>query len=160
MPRDGALSRNAGERSERRQPAAQAAIDDWDVPQKDEIAGKQRLSGLVQKREVIVRMGSAPRTKRQGAVAEIELGLTVDLLLRCNKLDVGQHVAHDASECVEVERSAHRECAWQIAMTDEYRTLPGKGGIAEHVIRMGMGVDYVADRLCGDGADRSEQPPS
>src|SRR5262249_22128255 len=46
----------------------------------------------------------------------------------------------------------------QIAMAHEYRTLAREGGIAERMIGMRMGVDHVADRFCGHGADRSTQP--
>src|SRR5215470_6606994 len=43
-------------------------------------------------------------------------------------------------------------------MTDENCVLSGKGGIAEHVIRMSMGIYHVADRLRCNGANCCEQP--
>src|SRR5262249_55999533 len=88
------------------------------------------------------------------------VGVVVGLAVRRKEVGGGQHVDDDASECIEVEWPAHRKRARQIAMADKYCILAGECGIAEHVIRMGMGVDHVTDRLCGDGADRGEQPPS
>ena len=155
MTRNGAAGRNAGKGSERRQPAAQAAVNHRNVLQKDEIAGKQRLRSLVQDGEVVIRMGDPPRMKRQHAVAEIEPLVIDDLPLRGNKLNIVQHISHDAPECIEVERPAFRKRARQMAMTHEYRSLLNEGRIAERVIRMRVGIDHVADRLCRNGADRS-----
>src|SRR5215470_3010582 len=49
VARDDVLCRNLSKRPERRQPTPQTAVNDRDVLQKDEIAGKERLSGLIEK---------------------------------------------------------------------------------------------------------------
>ena len=42
-------------------------------------------------------------------------------------------------------------------MADETGSLAGEGRIAEDMVGMAVGVDDVADRLVGAGADRREQ---
>ena len=45
-------------------------------------------------------------------------------------------------------------------MADKYGSIANECCVAKDVIRMAVGVDDVADRLVGAGADRREQLPS
>jgi hypothetical protein len=94
--------RNPGNLIQRGEPAAQAPIYHRDVLDEDEIAGKQRLAGIVQHGKIIVRVGGRPLSKREHVVAEIELHVILDHKLRRNKLDALERVTHAAPKCVEI----------------------------------------------------------
>src|SRR5262247_3955255 len=153
MAGDHALRRQARQRIEHAQPAAQAAVKDRNVVEEHEVARQQGLRLLVEHREVGVGMGGRPRMENQPAPAEVENILAVDQPGGRDDFYPGhQVVAEDAAEIAQVERAARRQAAWQVLVADE-DGVAREGGIAEHVVGMGVRVDDVAHRLRGHAAD-------
>src|SRR4051794_20731131 len=103
-------------------------------------------------------MRGAPRLQSKDAAAEIEFDFTVDQQRRCDDLNLtDQLVAHQSAERIEIELPACRQRARQVLVSDENRRLVRKCRIAEHMVRMRMRVDDVADRLRSHLSNRSQE---
>ena len=115
------------------------------------------LARLIEHRQIVVAVPGRPGPQGEPA-AEIERHSVLDEQCRRHDLDVvDQFGAHDAAESVEIKRPAARERLRQIAVADKAGSVRNEGRIAEHMVGMAMGVDDVADRLAGAGADRGQQ---
>src|SRR5262249_27879538 len=140
-------------------PAADAPVDDRDVPGEEEVAREQGSGRLVEHRQVVVGVGGRPGLKHERPMAEVEGEFAGhqgrgrdDPYLR------QQFVAHRAAERVDVMLPAGGECPRQIPVANENRAFARKGRIAEHVIRMHVGIDHVADRLGRNLAEGGREP--
>src|SRR5499427_6859794 len=123
------------------------------MPQKYQVASKQRSGGLIQNRKIIVGVRSRPGLKQEDSIAQIDPRLALDDLGRWNDFDIcHQFVAQHLSKRIEIELSASSECSREVLVADDHRAL--ERSVPEEVIGMGMGVDEVPNRLqrhCADG---------
>src|SRR5262249_38981600 len=115
-------------------PAADAPVDDRDVPGEEEVARKQGSGRPIEYRQVVVGVGGRPSLEAERAVAQIK-GQFIghegrrrdDPYLR------QQFVAHRAAERVDVMLTAGGERPRQSPVADEHRARAREGRIAEHV---------------------------
>src|SRR5678815_1701815 len=70
---------------------------------------------------------------------------------------VDQLIAHRSSEAVEIELAAGGQRPGQVLVADEHGAVAGERGVSEDVIGMAVGIDDIADRPVGAGANGGEQ---
>ena len=123
------------------------------MPQKYEVASKQRSGGLVQNRKIIVGVRGPPGLEQEDSIAKINPRLALDDLRWRNDFDIcHQFVAQHSSKSIEIELAASSERSRKVLVADDYGAL--ERSVSEDVIGMGMGVDDVPNRLrrhCPDG---------
>ena len=122
------------------------------------VTREQGAGCLVQNGQIIVGVGRGPGPYRQRASSQIELRLVRHQLVRRDNLRVRhEFLPHRAAEGVEVELSARRQRARQIAVAHEHCPLALECCIAENMVGMHMRIDHIADRLGGPCTDRGQQ---
>src|SRR5262249_53672882 len=127
------------------------------MPQKYQVASKQRSGGLIQNRKIIVGVRRLPSLEHQDSIAQIDPRLALDDLRWRNDFDIcHQFVAEYSSKGIEIELAASSERSREVFVADDHSTL--ERSVPEDVIGMGMGVDDVPNRLrrhCADGCKQS-----
>src|SRR5256886_17599614 len=112
------------------------------MPQKYEVASKQRSGGLVQNRKIIVGVRGPPGLEQEDSIAQIDPRLALDDLRWRNDFDIcHQFVAQHSSKGIEIELAASSERSREVLVADDYRVL--ERSVPEDVVGMGMGVDDV-----------------
>src|SRR6266480_3349429 len=102
------------------------------MPQKYEVASKQRSGGLVQHRKIIVGVRGPPGLEHEDSIAKIDPRLALDDLGWRNDLDVcHQLVAQHSSKGIEIEPTASGECSREVLVADDRRAL--ECGVPEDV---------------------------
>jgi hypothetical protein len=106
-------------------------------------------------------MHSPLRLEQQRAPAKIEQHCAVDGERRKDDFDALEGVvAEHALVWCEVALDARSKPAGELAIGDERGRILLERSIAEHVVRMHVGVDHVADRLACNATDGVAQLPS
>jgi hypothetical protein len=127
------------------------------MPQKYEVASKQRSGGLVQNRKIIVGVRGPPGLEQEDSIAQIDPRLALDDLRWRNDFDTRhQFVAQYSSKGIEIELTASGERSRKVPVADDHGAL--ERSVPEDVIGMGMGIDDVPNRLrrhCADGCKQS-----
>ncbi len=71
---------------------------------------------------------------------------------------VDEAIAEHGAKCLEIVVAPRRQRAGQVLVADKNGSVLREGRVAEHMIRMDMGIDDVAYRLRRHGADRRKKP--
>jgi len=94
------------------------------------------------------------RFEEERAAAEVERHCILDGERRQDNLDARKHVvAEHALVGGEIAVGARGEPARELVIGDESGSILLERCVAEHMVRMHVGVDYIANRLVGHGAD-------
>src|SRR5262245_4646610 len=136
VPRHAAASWNSCQFVNDGKPTLQAPVENRQMPQKYQVPSKQRSSGLIQNRKIIVGVRGSPGLEQEDSIAQIDPRLVLDDLRRRNDFDIRhQFVAQHSSKGIEIELAASSERSREVLVADDHRAL--ECSVPEDVIGMG-----------------------
>ena len=86
------------------------------------------------------------RDQQEGAVAEVDLELVGYGQAWRHYLGSRAGLAEEFRQALQIMAPARRQSPRQLGVPDEYGAFVTKGGIAEDVVRVHVGVDHITDR--------------
>src|SRR5579883_856837 len=107
-------------------------------------------------REVAVTVRCTPRFQCKTSVPQIESHFAFNRQCRRDDFDLIKQASHAAAKRIEIVWPALRERPWQVDVTDKDRARC-ECCIAEHVIRMSVGIDDVFDGLMRHVTDGGQE---
>jgi hypothetical protein len=160
VPGNGPIRRCGGQPVELLEPADEAAIDDRDAVDEQQIGEPKGTGFLIEDRQVVVGMSRVVRPQREPPATQIKIELVGNQHRRHHDLGAIRFIAEGAAQPADVIVAALGKGARQFGVPDKIGAVVAEGRGPEDMVGMDVGQNHISDRLIRTRADRCAQPAS